>query len=293
MKTNESGRPTQRFTKVLNYILEELARTKISPAAFRLIIQIARLTYGFHREWDKISYTRLVRLTGLTRDNTSKTMRVLLSLNIIERQETGKRNHYMIRIQPDVNLWRTHDALDKVNGVKRAVRPAAIGENNRDSGAVKPLDEKVLRHTQEKKREKINLKKKILKKKAEGEKSYNPSPKELKIIHVLADKYNSMAADEELEEVKFIEEGPLILEQALRMTRDKFFMEHFDEVLEKVRNSDFLRGRVTNFKADFEWLLNKNNFIKILNGRYDGKSSEDDSSEGFYMGDPDSELEDI
>ena len=174
MKTNESGRPTQRFTKFLNYILEELARTKISPAAFRLIIQIARLTYGFHREWDKISYTRLVRLTGLTRDNTSKTMRVLLSLNIIERQETGKRNHYLIRIQPDVTLWRTYDVLNKVNGVKRAVRPAAISENNSDADAVKQLGEKALRHSQEKKSEKIVWKKKILKKKARGEKANKP-----------------------------------------------------------------------------------------------------------------------
>ena len=136
----------------------------------------------------------------------------------------------------------------------------------------------------------VNVKKKTLKKKTEREKSHKPSPKELKIIHELADKYNRMVADAGLEEVRFIEEGPAILEQTLRMTKDDFFMEHFDEVLEKVKNSDFLLGRVKNFKADFEWLLNKDNFIKILNGRYDGKSDGYDPSEGRYNGDPDSEM---
>jgi len=41
------------------------------------------------------------------------------------------------------------------------------------------------------------------------------------------------------------------------------------EALEIVKNSDFLKGvNDRNWKCDFDWIMNPNNFIKILEGKY-------------------------
>lgn len=41
------------------------------------------------------------------------------------------------------------------------------------------------------------------------------------------------------------------------------------EAVEKVRNSDFLMGRVNDFQATLDWFSRPNNFPKVINGNYD------------------------
>jgi hypothetical protein len=51
---------------------------------------------------------------------------------------------------------------------------------------------------------------------------------------------------------------------------------------ERVRASDFLMGRGTcDFRADFEWLMRPNNFVKVLEGRYDNRKPASSPSEPF------------
>ncbi len=38
-----------------------------------------------------------------------------------------------------------------------------------------------------------------------------------------------------------------------------------------VSRSPFLSGKVSDFKATFEWLIRPNNFVKVLEGTYNGK----------------------
>ena len=278
------------FTRFPNYLLESLQMTKLSGSQFRVALTIVRLTCGFDREWEKIGIRRIMVLTGLCRDTAAKAVRSLVKFGIVERKDSPGKKVSVLRIQPDIELWRKYTMPLKPYDQTKIKNTHQDVTNTTKEYANSHTEKYAKSHTLEEKKENRNDEKSSLEKKEEREKSHTLSLEELKIIHEFADKWDSMAADAGLEEVKFIEEGPLILEQTLRMTGDKFFMEHFDEVLEKVRNSDFLCGRVTNFRADFEWLLNKDNFIKILNGRYDRKSGGNDLSEGRYNGDPDSEL---
>lgn len=39
----------------------------------------------------------------------------------------------------------------------------------------------------------------------------------------------------------------------------------------KIKESDFLMGRVNSFKADLEWIVRPTNFVKIIEGKYDNK----------------------
>ena len=42
-------------------------------------------------------------------------------------------------------------------------------------------------------------------------------------------------------------------------------------VIEKIGKSDFLMGKIKDWKADMDWIFNINNFPKILEGKYDNK----------------------
>lgn len=46
-----------------------------------------------------------------------------------------------------------------------------------------------------------------------------------------------------------------------------------ENILDRVVASDFLSGRKTDFCASFDWIFKKANFIKILEGNYDNKST--------------------
>ena len=45
----------------------------------------------------------------------------------------------------------------------------------------------------------------------------------------------------------------------------------FKSFFAKVQASDFLTGRETNWKSNFDWILNSNNLVKILEGNYDNR----------------------
>lgn len=49
-------------------------------------------------------------------------------------------------------------------------------------------------------------------------------------------------------------------------------MDDFEEIFRAAEKSDFLSGRKGKWKAGFDWLLNENNMIKVLEGNYDNDS---------------------
>ena len=53
---------------------------------------------------------------------------------------------------------------------------------------------------------------------------------------------------------------------------EQFGEEKVIQAVDKVKQSDFLRGKTdTRFSLNFDWFINPNNFAKILDGKYDEK----------------------
>ncbi len=48
-------------------------------------------------------------------------------------------------------------------------------------------------------------------------------------------------------------------------------LDFWNQFFETVSKSQFLMGKVNSFKANFDWLIRPNNFIKVLEGNYNGK----------------------
>ena len=59
--------------------------------------------------------------------------------------------------------------------------------------------------------------------------------------------------------------------KAAKSIEKKYSVEQIKEVFQKAEASDFLKGS-KGFKANFDWLMNENNFAKVLDGNYNNKS---------------------
>ena len=48
----------------------------------------------------------------------------------------------------------------------------------------------------------------------------------------------------------------------------------FEELFTKAESSDFLKGKKGKWKANFDWLINCNNMVKVLEGNYENKTND-------------------
>lgn len=60
--------------------------------------------------------------------------------------------------------------------------------------------------------------------------------------------------------------------KAIKARLNTYTLEQFREMFDKAEASDFLKGRNNrNWSATFDWMMNGNNFAKIIDGNYDNK----------------------
>jgi hypothetical protein len=61
-------------------------------------------------------------------------------------------------------------------------------------------------------------------------------------------------------------------------------LDFFSDLFRGVEESDFLTGRVKDFKADFDWLMNPQNMVKIVEGKYVNKTVTPAESPSWFTG---------
>ena len=71
------------------------------------------------------------------------------------------------------------------------------------------------------------------------------------------------------------------LQSRWKEDKERQNVEWWEKYFEEVNKSDFLMGRVPGrngqqpFRADMGWLINKSNIVKVLEGKYLNKNSEE------------------
>ena len=89
-----------KYTKISNELIENaLCRTNLSSYQSRIVWAIFRKTYGWDKTSDWISNSQLVDMTGITKQNVSRTLKELKERNIIVREG------YMTSFQKDYDQW--------------------------------------------------------------------------------------------------------------------------------------------------------------------------------------------
>jgi len=92
----------------------------------------------------------------------------------------------------------------------------------------------------------------------------------------IAEIFNSVCSD--LPNVEKITDAR---KKAIEKIVKEYSLEKIGDVFKNVNESDFLSGRKSDWKANFDWILNPKNFVKILEGNYknlnNGQQSRDKS----------------
>lgn len=63
----------------------------------------------------------------------------------------------------------------------------------------------------------------------------------------------------------------------------KYTLDDFKEAFNKMENSEFMKGNVTNWRASFDWIIeSENNLMKTLEGNYDNNNKSETKSNVQY-----------
>ncbi len=79
----------QGFTKIPNTLLSMIPL--MADAELKVVLALARKTYGWHKESDAISLSQFQKMTGLSRQSVITGLRFAIERGILQEVRTGKR----------------------------------------------------------------------------------------------------------------------------------------------------------------------------------------------------------
>jgi len=245
-------------TKIANELLEAIYRTPMSDYEHRIFWLIVRKTYGFKKKLDWISQKQIVSEINILKQHVSRTIKKLVNRNMILKE--GKK----LSIQKDYDLWKLPKQVTNESNLNRLSKlPKQVTEvthrgdkSNLNRGTQNSkLIQKILLQKEKKKE-----KEKIIVPYEEIEELFNSICKSLPKIKELTEKRKT----------------------GIRCRWLKYKnIDVFKELFTLVENSRFLTGGGDKgWVADFDWLINENNMIKVLEGNYNRRKK--DKFEGDY-----------
>lgn len=94
------------------------------------------------------------------------------------------------------------------------------------------------------------------------------------VLNDIVDKWNELSAYG-ITKVRFISaESPR--HKMIRARIKQYGRDSFDEIVENIKNSDFLQGKSNSkrqFLVDFDWVIKPSNYPKVLEGKYNNRSN--------------------
>ena len=101
------------YTQFPNIIIDDMM-WQLSGAQIKIILAIARKTFGWHKQTDRISNSQLTGLTGLSEAGLIKAMKGLLKMQLIIREQTGKGKGIKTTYEINFNTKLSNTKLSKV-----------------------------------------------------------------------------------------------------------------------------------------------------------------------------------
>ena len=123
------------FTRIPNDIIE--AMPTLGNGELRVLLAIARKTYGWQKECDVISVSQIAAMTGLTSRNAQNAIVALLEKGLIARESAGKQRYcYTLKTISPRDTVENHIPTDTVSlrdtepyplGIQLEVKPYPLG----------------------------------------------------------------------------------------------------------------------------------------------------------------------
>lgn len=92
-------------TEVANELAEALAKTYFNAGESRVLWAILRQTYGWHKKFDRISYSQFEQLTGMNRRHIFNALGSLIQRKIVTRRGNNYKLEY--GLQKNYELWES------------------------------------------------------------------------------------------------------------------------------------------------------------------------------------------
>jgi len=122
------------FTRIANELYEAILAAPLTAAELKVMLAIMRLTYGYNRKSDAISYSQIASMTGLQRRTVIRCMQRLKEANVLVHQSRGPgRGHSGVwGIQKHYGQWQ----LNSDEAVTNRNSDAAVTNTRNSDGAV-------------------------------------------------------------------------------------------------------------------------------------------------------------
>jgi phage replication O-like protein O len=100
------------YTKIANELFEAILRTEFAGREFRVMLSVIRLTYGFGKKKDAISYGQISKITGISRRNVIHIINRLVSRATLGSVKGDTRKPSTIWINKDYCQWKAPSVKD-------------------------------------------------------------------------------------------------------------------------------------------------------------------------------------
>lgn len=93
------------YTPIANEILEALARFRIPGELRQVVDAILRKTYGYNKGFDSLANSQIVEITGMKRQNVSRSITRLVENRIVIRTDDNNGKGNILGINKDYERW--------------------------------------------------------------------------------------------------------------------------------------------------------------------------------------------
>jgi phage replication O-like protein O len=90
--------PQSNYTQIPNVFFDNIM-SKINGSEFKVLMAISRMTFGWHKEIDRISYSQIMEMTGISsKETVNNSIKKLISKDIIKLEKVGQVNYYTVNV---------------------------------------------------------------------------------------------------------------------------------------------------------------------------------------------------
>jgi len=95
------------YTRIANELLDALCALRICGQELRVVLFVARKTYGYQKKQDKLSYGQIAAATNIPRKRVAEHVKTLCNKNILSILNNGDRKPLTMWINKDYEQWQS------------------------------------------------------------------------------------------------------------------------------------------------------------------------------------------
>ena len=245
-----------------------------------LFIHLLLMANYSDKEWENITIKRgqlvtsrqsLSKETGLSEKMVRTLLKKLVQTGEIEMYSTNK--HTLIT----VTKYDDYQGFAKTEGQQRANKGPTKGQQRASKGPAKGQQRATIEEYKEEEKKEEENDDDEKKRKQESSicpelppiiNSSSQEGKELIDFEEFERYFNDRVQNTRIPKIRSLNSSSSRKSKLCELA-EKFGADALREVVEKTVNSEFLRGEIGQWRADFDWIFRLENFNKIYEGKYD------------------------